>query len=284
MRTRKNIQLLVAVALTTGCLAKAPFDSAETDASSEDGAAAADAGSTGDAAPVTATDATASAADDGSQTSQPDMDSTMPAINTLDASGPSATNNAASVGATEAGANVEMGRLMGITAAHNAVRAMVSTQPALPPLVWSQTLADYAQQWATQLATSQCASPQHRSGAELQAKDYGENLATFEGGGFGGMTTTVSTAQKAVDAWAGEVACWTYGTISGGGPGGTEKCDSACYMAMNSDGCGHYTQIVWRTSTQLGCGVATCKNGQATEDIWICNYAPAGNIIGRAPY
>lgn len=282
MRTRKNIPLLLAVALTTGCLAKAPFDSGESDAGSEDGAPASNGGPSVDAAPAAPPDAAASA-DDASQNSPPDTDSTMPGNGSIDATGTSAANDGANEAASEAAAsNVEMGRLMGITAAHNAVRAMVSTQPALPPLVWSPTVAAYAQQWATQLATNNCAAPQHRSGAELQAMNYGENLATFEGGGFG--TGDVSTAQKAVDAWAGEVACWTYGTISGGGPGGTEKCNSSCYMAMNSDGCGHYTQIVWRKSLELGCGVATCKNGQATEDIWICNYAPAGNIIGQAPY
>jgi pathogenesis-related protein 1 len=177
-----------------------------------------------------------------------------------------------------AAVNPETGRLAGITAAHNAVRALVQTQPPLPLLVWNQTIADYAQQWATTLATSMCADPQHRTGAELEAKDYGENLATFEASGTlrGG---TVSTAADAVTVWASEKACWTFGTIQG-----TEKCDKACYTNLNSDGCGHYTQVVWRGSTELGCGVATCKNGVLTEDIWICNYAPAGNFIGRAPY
>ena len=170
----------------------------------------------------------------------------------------------------------ESGRLAGITAAHNAVRAAVNTTPPLPLLVWSPTIADYAQQWATTLATSMCAQPQHRSGAELAAKDYGENLAVF---GSGGLLQSASTAQQAVNAWAAEEACWTFGTIQG-----TEKCDIACYTNLNSDGCGHYTQVVWRTSTQLGCGVASCKNGTTSEDIWICNYAPAGNFIGRAPY
>jgi pathogenesis-related protein 1 len=179
----------------------------------------------------------------------------------------------------DAGAvNQETGRLAGITAAHNAVRALVQTQPPLPPLVWNPTIADYAQQWATTLATSMCANPQHRTSAELEAKDYGENLAAFGASGTvrGG---TVSTAADAVTEWASEKACWTFGTIEG-----TEKCDKVCYTNLNSDGCGHYTQVVWRTSTELGCGVATCKNGALTEDIWICNYAPAGNFIGRAPY
>ena len=115
-------------------------------------------------------------------------------------------------------------------------------------------------------------------GVDLIAKGYGENLATFGSSGTlkGG---TASTAQQAVSAWAAEQACWTVGTI-----GGTEKCDKTCYTNLHSDGCGHYTQIVWRGSTELGCGVGTCKNGARTEDIWICNYAPPGNFIGRMVY
>jgi pathogenesis-related protein 1 len=193
-----------------------------------------------------------------------------------DTSTASADDDAGSTGAGETG------RLVGMTAAHNAVRAMVKTTPALPPLTWSPTLAAYAQQWATSLASSAstCAAPQHRPSSELKMMDYGENLATFGGESFGGMSTgDVSTAAQAVNAWAGEVACWTYGTIEG-----TEVCNMTCSTNLHSDGCGHYTQIVWRKSLELGCGVATCKNGAVTEDIWICNYAPAGNIVGEAPY
>jgi hypothetical protein len=66
---------------------------------------------------------------------------------------------------------------------------------------------------------------------------------------------------------------------------GTEKCDVDCYKKMHSDGCGHYTQVVWRTSTELGCGVASCKTQDGwNQDIWICNYGPAGNIGGQKPY
>ncbi|HEV3192188.1 MAG TPA: CAP domain-containing protein [Polyangiaceae bacterium] len=187
--------------------------------------------------------------------------------------------------ADEASGNPETDRLAGITAAHNAVRAMVQSSIPLPPLIWSQTLADYAQQWATSLASnaSTCAAPQHRPGSELAALDYGENLATFGGAGFavrdGSTPRNVSTAVQAVDAWASEEMCWTYGTIRG-----TEQCNMTCTRALHSDGCGHYTQVVWRQSRQVGCGVATCKNGSLTQDIWICNYAPAGNFVGKAPY
>jgi len=170
------------------------------------------------------------------------------------------------------GMNVEMGRLMGITAAHNTVRAaVVDSNTPLPPLVWSDKLAQYAQQWADELATTSCSSPHHRTSQELQAVGYGENLAVFTSSAGG------STAQQAVSAWASEKTCYTFGKLMT-----TDQCDTACYTALHSDGCGHYTQIVWRTSTSVGCGVATCQNGK--EDIWICNYSPAGNYVGQNPY
>jgi pathogenesis-related protein 1 len=80
-----------------------------------------------------------------------------------------------------------------------------------------------------------------------------------------------------VDGWAGEVACYTYGTFMT-----ADKCDMQCTTKMNSDGCGHYTQVVWRASVKIGCGVTSCSNGTRTEVI--CNYAPAGNFVGMNPY
>lgn len=41
---------------------------------------------------------------------------------------------------------------------------------------------------------------------------------------------------------------------------------------------GHFTQVVWKGSAQIGCGIATDKKGTY---ISACNYAPTGNIIGR---
>ncbi|XP_057496638.1 LOW QUALITY PROTEIN: pathogenesis-related protein PRMS-like [Actinidia eriantha] len=45
--------------------------------------------------------------------------------------------------------------------------------------------------------------------------------------------------------------------------------------------CGHYTQIVWRSSLRLGCARVQCDNG----DIFaICSYDPPGNYIGEHPF
>ncbi|WP_414712840.1 CAP domain-containing protein [Sphingomonas sp.] len=39
----------------------------------------------------------------------------------------------------------------------------------------------------------------------------------------------------------------------------------------------HYTQIVWRTSTRLGCALAS----NATDDYVVCRYSPTGNVVGK---
>ena len=44
--------------------------------------------------------------------------------------------------------------------------------------------------------------------------------------------------------------------------------------------CGHYTQIVWKTTTEFGCAKSICE-GNVT---WVCNYNPPSNWVGEKPY
>jgi hypothetical protein len=76
-----------------------------------------------------------------------------------------------------------------------------------------------------------------------------------------------------------EVACWEFGTIRG-----SEQCDTACVQDLNSNGCGHYTQVVWRNTERVGCGYSTCQAQGFNFEVWVCNYDPPGNFIGQAPY
>lgn len=128
-------------------------------------------------------------------------------------------------------------------AAHNHVRARVG----VPPLAWSGELERYAQEWAERLLAR--GEFGHRADTPL-----GENLFAISGG--------AATPRRVVGIWAAEAREYNYRA---------NRCRGVC---------GHYTQIVWRETARVGCGVA--RGGG--REVWVCNYDPPGNWDGRRPY
>ena len=59
------------------------------------------------------------------------------------------------------------------------------------------------------------------------------------------------------------------------------------YNATTFEGAGHWTQVVWKGTTQVGCAVATCNNifpaKYGPAKYYVCEYYPQGNIIGQFP-
>jgi pathogenesis-related protein 1 len=151
--------------------------------------------------------------------------------------------------------------------AHNAVRR--SLNDPQPDVAWSDALAGYAAEWAGELARG-CGGLRHRD-----QDRYGENIAMR------GSSRLVDafSPEAAVEGWAAEAACWDFGTIRG-----SERCDPSCAAELNSNGCGHYTQLIWGNTERIGCGYATCENADFQFEIWVCNYDPPGNFIGQTPY
>jgi hypothetical protein len=71
-----------------------------------------------------------------------------------------------------------------------------------------------------------------------------------------------------VDAWGNEKKDYDYANNS---------CQSGAV-------CGHYTQVVWRSTKLVGCGVASCSAGNSKAQVWVCQYSPPGNYVGERPY
>ncbi|KAK5842018.1 basic form of pathogenesis-related protein 1-like [Gossypium arboreum] len=126
---------------------------------------------------------------------------------------------------------------------HNAARAEVG----VGPMTWDATVAAYAQQYASK-RIADC-DLIHSTGL------YGENLAE---------ASYALSGAEAVTLWVDEKPHYNYDA-------------NQCVGGE----CLHYTQVVWRNSTRLGCARVKCSSGW-----WFvtCNYDPPGNIVGERPY
>ena len=156
-------------------------------------------------------------------------------------------------GGDDGGAGEPAG-LVGITAAHNQVRAA----HGVDPLSWDPALAAIAQAWAEQCIDQEAPTGliDHNPGRSDGYGDYvGENVYGSGGGASG---------TDAVAAWASEESSYDHDSNS-------------C-----SDVCGHYTQIVWAATSKVGCSLHQC-DGLTFGNTIVCDYAPGGNDGGR-PY
>src|ERR1035441_75889 len=141
----------------------------------------------------------------------------------------------AATGAHRGGEVSDLGREM--LTAHNAVRTALH----LSPLSWSDRLAASAQSWADALVESGefCHTPHLL---------HGQNLFEIRGG--------IVTPTRVVNAWASESLDYDYRS---------NRCRSVC---------GHYMQIIWRFTSEVGCAVSH----RGEREVWACEYDPPGNV------
>jgi hypothetical protein len=142
--------------------------------------------------------------------------------------------------------------------AHDRVRANATPapKPPLEPLRWSAEVAATARRWADRCV--------YEHDPALEAAKQGQNLFA---------STDVRTPQAAVDAWASEAGDY----------------DLAANRCAAGKACGHYTQLVWRGTREVGCAARSCTRGSPFpgRSAWwlvVCNYAPPGNWVGQKPY
>ncbi len=135
---------------------------------------------------------------------------------------------------------------------HNAARQEVGT----PALVLDDDLNAQALAYAEELASS--GRFEHSAGSTRVGQ--GENL------------------------WAGTQGAFSYERMAAGWIDEKQYYIHAAFPYVSNTGrwqdVGHYTQVIWRETTKLGCGIAT-GNGR---DVLVCRYSPPGNFVGRFAY
>ncbi|MCB0466266.1 MAG: hypothetical protein KDC78_11445 [Aequorivita sp.] len=146
----------------------------------------------------------------------------------------------------------ELFNIQRILESHNKLRREVG----VAPLTWSDELAKTAQKWADKLALKNQGESWELKHSHTQG--LGENIA----GGF----VNGDPPEKRILNWGKDEKA-NYNPATG-----------KCYDGKK---CGHYTQVVWRNTTEVGCAIAVNPNGKY---ILVCNYSPPGNYSGQRPY
>lgn len=137
-----------------------------------------------------------------------------------------------------------------ILAEHNKYRAEVG----VPALAWSDKLAEGAQRWANTIAALDQMKHSGTTGV-------GENLAYWKG-----SSSSLSTL---IGQWGAEKQLFKFGAFP-------DVSRDGKWLSVS-----HYTQIVWRQTTEVGCGVG---HSAGKSDFLVCWYNPQGNFMGKVPY
>lgn len=144
-----------------------------------------------------------------------------------------------------------------LLAAHNAER----TRLGIPPLIWSDKLARQSMEWAQQLTLID--GLEHSDTA-----DYADPTDGEEGENLWRGTKGYYTPEQMVNLWVDERKIFINGPFPRNSTTGQWR------------DVGHYTQLIWRSTTQVGCAIASNEQ----DEVLVCRYLEGGNVIGEKPY
>ncbi|CAH6778681.1 glioma pathogenesis-related protein 1 [Phodopus roborovskii] len=138
---------------------------------------------------------------------------------------------------------------------HNQYRSRVNpTARNMLYMSWDPELARIAKTWAKFCQFLH--NPQLKTQLHPNFTVLGENIWTG--------SLTLFSASSAITDWYNEIEYYD------------------CSTKRSSDGCGHYTQVVWADTYKVGCAVQFCPRVSHFSSLsngayFICNYGPGGN-------
>lgn len=145
---------------------------------------------------------------------------------------------------------------------HNNYRRVITAfdggPTSSPDFIWSDALANDAQEWATKMSASGEFKhrPNSSNSSSTDARAWGENLAWGSSATYNGL--------EGLTAWYNEKPFFLPVT---------SRCSAG-------NVCGHYTQVISQLSREVGCATASGPNGVYA----VCNYTPHGNDTSNGGY
>jgi pathogenesis-related protein 1 len=131
-------------------------------------------------------------------------------------------------------------------------------------LEWDDRLADSAQAWADKLYDEDCAihHPENKEDDEeyLQNGLDGQNLSQFVYEGRKRKNLQVGSIPEAIKLW-------------------TDECKLFDPKNPTKHGVGHFTQLIWKDTTKLGCAHRQLERRGKKASIYVCHYNKSGNWL-----
>jgi glioma pathogenesis-related protein 2 len=149
--------------------------------------------------------------------------------------------------------------------AHNQKRA----QHGAPKMKYDAALNAKAQAWARHMASNGALQHSSKESRQMEGKGYvGENIASdmFGSSNIDDVKARRYTGAQVVDQWYNEISKYDFSN------------------AGSSSGTGHFTQVVWCASKELGVGIVRRQTGNQVSHFVVANYAPGGNFGGASDY
>ena len=141
-----------------------------------------------------------------------------------------------------------------LLASHNRERAAAG----IPALKWDENLEASAERWGDHLA--KLGRLEHYPDDPSNPDPEGENLWAGTRGAW--------TPEEMVGLWIAEKKNFKPGVF----PANTRT--------GNLEDVGHYTQLMWRSSRNVGCAITK----GARFDFLTCRYSEGGNVMGERPF
>jgi len=135
---------------------------------------------------------------------------------------------------------------------HNKLRSLHQNTS---PLVYDVSLEMQSQKWADHLAQIGRLSHDMNSGV-------GENLYWSQSWR---SSTKGDSSAKATLAWYEEIKDYSFSS----------------HQSINGRAVGHFTQLIWKETKSLGCGIKEIRKNGRIETYIVSRYSPRGNSIRR---